>query len=167
MKAFLAVLFLTLLLAGCATYQGAKQGLQADLQSSGPVTAAQAEKQGTLQARLTTDLTEAIKESAEATDPVAPLRHACYTTLLSLVPELPQIPTLGDKGATAGIFTTFERGAEFAENAATLTEFQIPPDVRVLLLKECGPVAQAARDLLLKFNIKVARVAGRTALLAK
>ena len=158
------------LLAGCGgTWQGVKADSKAMTtpEAGSPAAVADAENQSALQVKLTSDLTQAIKEAKAATDPVAPLRVICYETVLSLVPELPQFPSIGDKGASAGIFTTFERGAELAENAATITEFQIPPDVRVRLLKDCGPVGQAARDLLLKFNVRLVRAAGRVALIAK
>jgi hypothetical protein len=119
-----------------------------------------------LQDKLTTDLTKAIADATAAKDLMAPQRVKCYTTILSYVPQLPSL-TAPNFGQSAGVFDTFEQGAELAENTAAVADYQIPPEMRAKLLIDCGPLGQAARDLLLKFNLKLARVAGTVAILPK
>jgi outer membrane murein-binding lipoprotein Lpp len=119
-----------------------------------------------LQEKLTSDLNQAILDAEAAKDPMAPQRAICYKTILSFVPAIPTLSGV-NLGKSAGVFDTFEHTAELAENAATVAEFQIPPEVRVKLLTDCGPLQAAANDLLLKFNIRLVRAAGAIAILPK
>ena len=151
-------LFLLFLLAGCATIH--------KLVPATATTPATTQDTTALQEKLTSDLTQAIADAKASKDPMAPQRAICYATILSYVPQLP-ILSLPASGSSAGVFDTFEHGAELAENASTVTEFQIPSDVRVKLLTDCGPLQAAANDLLLKFNLRIAKVAGAIAILPK
>lgn len=150
-----------MMISGCNTLQAAKTDLQ--IAASDPPTQ---DNMSALQSKLTSDLTAAIDRASKAKDIMAPQRVICYRTILSYVPNLPSLdlPAAGDR---AGLFDAFEVGAELAENTAVVTDFQIPPEVRAKLLIDCGPVAQGARDLLLKFNIKVVRLSGALAILPK
>lgn len=158
MKLCLTVL-VCMAISSCATYSGIKTDI-ATATAPAPV------EQSALQVKLTDDLNAAIAHAKLAKDLMAPQRVVCYTTILGLVPDLPVLPTLGG-GKAAGVFDAFEIGAEAAENIAMVSDFQIPPEVRAKLLIDCGPLAAAANDLLLKFNLRIARVAGRIGLLVK
>lgn len=159
MKAFIAILF-AMSLAACSSFGPGKPAVPAT-----ETTEAQPAQSG-LQVKLTDDLNAAIARAKAATDPMAPLRVTCYTTLLSFVPELPSLPST-DIAHASGVFEGFEVAAELAENASIVSEFQIPPEVRVKLLDDCGPVKAASENLLLKFNLRIAKVAGRIAIIAK
>lgn len=148
MKRTALAFLLCLALVGCATNQ--------------PIDAGEV---SSLQTKLTADLQHAIDRAKLATDLMAPQRVICYSTILSFVPSLPTLNLPAVSGDKAGVFDAFEVGAEVAEGAVTLADYQIPPEVRVQLLTACGPVAQAARDLLVRMNVRAVRVAGRVALL--
>lgn len=148
-------------LAGCSSFGPGKPAVAAT--DTAPAVAAQSG----LQVKLTEDLTAAIERTKKATDPVAPLRLACWEFLLASVPDVPDL-SLPDRGAPSnGLFDGFEIAAEAAEGAHAIADYQIPDEFRVNLLRACGPVKAAAENLLLQLNLRFARVAGRVGLIAK
>lgn len=122
--------------------------------------------QSGLQVAISKDLAAAIEKAKAATDGMAPQRVICYEYIQSLVPEIPSL-SLPDVGKPAGIFDAFEIGAEAAENVQEVAEFQIPPEVKIAFAIKCGPLKARAGDLLTLFNLKIARVAGKVAFVAK
>jgi hypothetical protein len=116
--------------------------------------------------RLTADLTKAVADATAAKDIAAPMRLACWQTLLALVPNIPALPT-GGLGQPAGVFDAFELGAEKVEAIVVLADYQIPPAVRLDVQTKCGPLLVRANDVLAKFNLKFAQVGAQIALLPK
>lgn len=119
-----------------------------------------------LTGKLTADLTKAVADATAATDIAAPMRLACWQTLLSLVPTIPALPA-GSQGAAAGIFDAYELAAEKVEAIVVLADYQIPPEVNLRIQTACGPVLVRANDLLTKFNLRLVRLGGAVALLPK
>lgn len=162
MKACVWIAISALILCGCATI---KTDIQA-VAAPSAATPAEVESMASLQAKLTTDLKQAIADATVATDVMAPVRLKCWQTILGYVPTLPTV-NLPELGKSVGLFDTIERGAEAVESVAVVAEYQIPTQVRVDLAVACGPVQARARDLLAQWNLRLVNVAGTMALLPK
>jgi hypothetical protein len=155
MKALFVLLILALI-AACAT-------TSATTTTAGGTTTLAAP--ATLQDKLTADLTQAIADATASKDLMAPQRAICYRTILALVPQLPAVSVQSHE--VAGVFDAFELAAERVEAVEAVSEYQLPADVRLKLLVDCGPIQARANDLLVKFNLRVVRIGGQAALLAK
>ena len=136
--------------------------------SSSSVTSSQptASEPASLQARAIADLTQAAEDAKAATDPMAPVRLVCWNFLLTNMPQFPQVGVTHAK-PSAGVFDTFERGAEVAEQIDTLVEYQVPSQLRVGFVVACGPIQARFNDLLIRWNLKAVSAAGNVGLLIK
>lgn len=143
---------------GCATQAKSYKAAE-------PVTVAQPSR---LQAKLVSDLNQAIADNAKAHDSRAPIRLKCWQTLLDMVPAVPELPGgIQYDSPTAGIFDGVERAGAFVEDFEELSDSQIPDEVLVQLELGCGPVALRARGLRDKFAIRFVRAGSRIGILLK
>jgi hypothetical protein len=151
-------LVLALALAGCATPK--------EYYAAEPVPTPA--KVSRLQAKLISDLNQAIADNAKAGDRRAPIRLKCWQTLLAMVPQAPDLPgSIQYDVPTAGLFDGIERAGALVEDYEELSDAQIPDEVLMQLELGCGPVALRARTLRDKFTIRFVRAGARIGILLK
>lgn len=159
MRSLLTIL--VLMMAGCASLSPTATTTATPAASPTP-----APEATSLQAKAIADLTQAAADAKAATDPMAPVRLACWNFLLANMPTIPTISVQHDT-PTAGLFDAFERGAEVVENVSTLADYQVPAALKVGLAVNCGPIRSRFDELLVQWNLKAVSAAGSVGFILK